>query len=105
MKICDFNRQFLSFSYLFYFAQNDTKNMSLIFMNMQKLKINEIVLKKSKPCDGWVGKKIVSQKVGYIGIFLLFKISFSSVPTPGINNEHSLIQDGKKSSPIRCLFF
>ncbi len=28
MKICDFDRQFLSFSYLFRFAQNDTKNMS-----------------------------------------------------------------------------
>ncbi len=28
VKICDFNQQFLSFSYLFYVAQNDTKNMS-----------------------------------------------------------------------------
>ena len=28
MKICDFDRQFLSFSYLFCFAQNYTKNMS-----------------------------------------------------------------------------
>ncbi len=28
MKICDFDRQFLSFSYLLRLAQNDTKNMS-----------------------------------------------------------------------------
>ncbi len=28
MKICDFDRHFLSFSYLFRFAQNDTKDMS-----------------------------------------------------------------------------
>ncbi len=28
MKICDFDRQFLSFSYLLRFAQSDTQNMS-----------------------------------------------------------------------------
>ena len=28
MQVCNFDRQFLSFSYLFCFAQNDTKKMS-----------------------------------------------------------------------------
>ncbi len=73
MKICDFNRQFLSFSYLFYFAQNDTKNMSLIFMNMQKLKINEIVLKKIQAMR-WLGRGKDCQPKGWVVYFYSLKL-------------------------------
>jgi hypothetical protein len=41
---------------------------------------------------------MVDRKVG--GCFFLFSISFSSVPTPGINNEHSLRSDKTSTANV-----
>ncbi len=49
LKICDLDRQFLSFPYLLCFAQNNTKKTchatdeTLIFMTIQKLIVHLVI--------------------------------------------------------------
>lgn len=48
---------------------------------------------KSKSYNGWLGKKqykYVLNKIKLKGLVAVFFVRFCSVPTPALNNEHSL---------------
>ena len=61
LKICDFDRQFSSFSNLFYFAQNDTKNVWFnswdpdLYDHAKITFIQPVIIKRTMTCQSWPG--------------------------------------------------